>query len=68
MKLAYKVINDFRDAQDNNRLYKEGDEFPYGDSKPSKKRIEELSSKHPKYKMAFIKEVKEKKKSKKDKE
>jgi hypothetical protein len=68
--LAYKVINGFRDVQDNNRLYKEGDEFPSGDSKPSKKRIEELSKKHPKHKVAFIEEVKEKpkKKSKKDKE
>jgi hypothetical protein len=66
--LAYKVTKDFKDVQDNNRLYKEGDEFPKGNSKPSKKRIEELSSKHPKHKVSFIKEVKEKKKSNKDKE
>jgi hypothetical protein len=74
--MAYKVINSFRDATDKNRVYKEGDEFPAGDSKPSKKRIEELSKQHPKYKRSFIEEVKEKrevkekskKKSKKDKE
>jgi hypothetical protein len=68
--MAYKVINSFRDATDKNRVYKEGDEFPAGDSKPSKKRIEELSKQHPKYKRSFIEEVKEKskKKPKKDKE
>jgi hypothetical protein len=68
--MAYKVINSFRDATDKNRVYKEGDEFPAGDSKPSKKRIEELSKQHPKYKRSFIEEVKEKskKKTKKDKE
>lgn len=68
--MAYKVINSFRDAEDKNRLYKEGDEYPIGDSKPSKKRIEELSKKHQKYKKSFIEEVKGKseKKSKKDKE
>jgi hypothetical protein len=58
--LAYKVIKSFKDTQDDNRLYEVGDEFPKGDSKPTKKRLEELSSQHPVYKRAFIEEVKEK--------
>lgn len=64
--MPYKVINNFHDAEDNNRLYREGDEFPNGDSKPSKKRIDELSKKHPDHGVAFIEEVKTK--SKKDKD
>ncbi|TYR75579.1 hypothetical protein FZC79_10455 [Rossellomorea vietnamensis] len=58
--MVYKVINAFTDTQDNNRRYKVGDEFLQGNSKPTKKRLEELSNKHPKYKRAFIEEVKEK--------
>jgi hypothetical protein len=66
--LAHKVINKFRD--DDGTIYEVGDEYPKGDSKPTKKRIEELSQDHPKYRRFFIEEVKEKsnKKSKKDKE
>lgn len=59
----YKVINSFRDKEDNNTLYKVGEEFPKGDSKPSKKRIEQLSKTHPIYKSVFIQEVKEEKKT-----
>lgn len=54
--MAYKVINRFRDVEDNNTIYEVGDEFPKGDSKPTKKRIDELSKAHPKYKSIFIKE------------
>lgn len=61
--MKYKVINRFYDAEDNNAFYREGDEFPKGDSKPSKKRIEELSKKHPDHGVAFIEEVKSKGKS-----
>ncbi|MGM0807534.1 MAG: hypothetical protein ACQET8_22775 [Bacillota bacterium] len=66
--MAYKVIKRFRDKEDNNTIYEVGDEFPKGDSKATKKRLEELSSSHPVYRSAFIEEVAEKKKSKKDKE
>jgi len=54
--MAYKVINKFIDSEDNNTLYKVGDEFPKGDHKPTKKRIDELSKVHPKYKLAFLEE------------
>lgn len=56
----YRVINEFRDTRDNRKLYKVGDEYPKGAHKPTKKRINELLKEHPKYKCAFIEEVKEK--------
>lgn len=62
--MAHKVINRFKDKEDNNTVYEVGDEFPKGSSNPSKKRIEELSSPHPKYKSVFIEEIKEESKPK----
>jgi hypothetical protein len=64
--LAHKVINKFRDLD--GTIYEVGDDYPKGNSKPTKKRIEELAEEHPKYRRSFIEEVKEKKKSKNDKE
>lgn len=58
--MGYKVINKFKDKEDNNTLYKVGEEYPKGKHKPAKKRLEELSKEHSKYKVAFIKEVKNK--------
>lgn len=58
--MAYKVINKFMDTQNDNTLYNVGDEYPKGSYKPTKKRIEELTKPHPKYKCAFIEELKEK--------
>lgn len=49
----YKVINKFIDL-DNKTLYNVGEGFPKGNSKPTKKRINELLSIHPKYNCAFI--------------
>lgn len=63
--MAYKVINRFKDAD--GQVYEVGEEFPKRDSKATKKRIEELTADHPKYRRSFIEEVKEKGK-KKDKE
>ncbi|MCM3527851.1 hypothetical protein M4D56_01915 [Cytobacillus oceanisediminis] len=63
----FKVVNDFTDLEDNNTRYKAGDEYPKRDHKPSKKRIDELSGVHPKYKRVFIEEVKEETKAKKTK-
>lgn len=63
--MPYKVINVFKDTKDNNTVYAVGEEYPKTDHKPSKKRIEELQKKHPKYKRKFIEEVKEKPSSKK---
>jgi len=60
--MPYKVVNSFIDKEDNNTLYEVGEEYPKGDHKPTKKRIEELSKIHPKYKRVFIEEVKEEKK------
>jgi len=53
--MPYIVINKFIDQQNNNTLYKVGDQYPKGNYKPSKKRIEELSKPHPKHKCIFIK-------------
>ena len=55
--MSYQVINEFIDIEDNNTLYKVGDEYPKGDFKPTEERIEELSSVHPKYKRVFIEAV-----------
>ena len=60
--MAHKVINRFRDVD--GHVYEVGDEYPNKDSKPTKKRIEELSADHPKYRRSFIEEVKEKGKKK----
>lgn len=54
----YKVINEFKDLQDDRTRYKIGEEYPKGEYKPTKKRINELLKIHPKYKRAFIEEVK----------
>ncbi|MGD7021775.1 hypothetical protein ACQCVK_04230 [Rossellomorea vietnamensis] len=56
---TYKVVNGFTDAQDNNKVYKPGPDsfYPKGDYKPSKERIEELSTVHPKHKRIFIEAV-----------
>jgi hypothetical protein len=65
--MAYKVINSFTDLEDNNTLYRVGEEYPKGDYKPTQKRIEELSEVHPKQKRIFIEEV-EKEDEKADRE
>lgn len=58
--MPYKVINKFKDKEDNNNLYRVGEDYPKGSHKPTKKRLEELSKEHSKHKVAFIKEVKSK--------
>lgn len=55
--MAYKVVNTFRDLEDKNKLYRVGEVYPKGDHKPTKKRIEELSSIHPEQKRIFIEET-----------
>ncbi|MCV9886244.1 hypothetical protein [Metabacillus halosaccharovorans] len=57
--MPYKVINKFIDKNNDDTLYEVGDDFPKEGHKATKKRIEELSSKHPKYNRVFIEEVKE---------
>lgn len=60
--MKYKVINKFVDKQGGNTLYNVGDEYPKEGIKPTKKCVEELSKKHPRYKMVFIEEIKSNKK------
>lgn len=56
--MAFKVLNKFKDKD--GHLYQAGDVYPAeGKKAPAKKRVEELSQKHPKYKKVFIQEVKE---------
>ena len=52
--MEYKVINPFKDKENDNTKYNVGDRYPKGDLKTSKKRIEELSKKHSKHNVAFI--------------
>jgi hypothetical protein len=54
---TYIVVNAFEDLQDNKTRYKAGDPYPKSDHKPTKKRIEELSSVHPEHNLVFIKSV-----------
>lgn len=56
----FKVVSDFRDAKNNDHLYKVGDEYPVaGASKPTKARIEELAKGKNKYGKVFIEEVRD---------
>lgn len=42
---TYKVIHSFKDLKDNNHIYHEGkDKYPREGLKPTKKRIDELTS------------------------
>lgn len=51
----YKVIVKFVDLEDNNRVYKPGDDYPHSDApKPNKARIESLSTKKNKRKKELI--------------
>lgn len=60
--MKYKVIEDFTDLQDNNKVYYEGESFPKpANKKVSKKRIEELLSVKNKLGKPVIKEIKEEK-------
>lgn len=56
--MKHKVLHSFRDKDNDNTLYNVGEEYPKGDYKPTKKRIEELSKKHKKHKVAFIEGIK----------
>lgn len=60
--MAHKVINRFRDTD--GQIYEVGEEYPKGDAKATKKRIDELLDDHPKYRRSFIEEVREKGKKK----
>ncbi|WP_193554837.1 hypothetical protein [Halobacillus salinus] len=61
--MPYKVVNNFEDLKDEKHFYKVGDPYPRNNKKLNPARVKELSRKHPKYKRAFIEEVKEEKKT-----
>ena len=52
--MEYKVINPFKDKENDNTKYNVGDPYPKGDLKTSKKRIEYLSKKHSEHNVAYI--------------
>ncbi|MEK5390207.1 hypothetical protein NSQ59_07455 [Margalitia sp. FSL K6-0131] len=55
--MPYKVINRFRDKDNNNILYREGDQYPVEGYEASNERIQELSTEHPLHKKVFIEKV-----------
>lgn len=50
------VIQDFKDLQDNEHIYRKGDKFPHA-GRVKKERIEELSTENNKIGMPVIQEV-----------
>jgi hypothetical protein len=52
--MFYKVVNGFKDSQDNKREYKKDSIYPRAGYTPSAERIDELSSVHPKENKVFI--------------
>lgn len=57
--MSYKVINPFKDKEDNDTLYQKGENYPKGDFKPTKKRLELLLTIHPTRQLTFIVEEKD---------
>ena len=55
----YKVINFFKDGQDNGHSYKVGDVYPRAGLKPSAERVKALLSKNNKRGVPMIVEVEE---------
>lgn len=64
-KVVYKA---FKDLEDDNYFYKEGDIYPREGLEPSKKRITELSSNKNKIGKILIKKVEESKNNQEPKE
>ena len=54
--MGYKVITQFKDLQDKNRIYEVGDTFPATKRKVSKERLDELSGDSNKIGKPLIKE------------
>lgn len=52
----YVVVRDFKDLQDNDHIYRVGDEYPRS-GRAKKARIDELSSENNKIGQPLIKEV-----------
>ena len=61
----YRVVyKKFKDLEDNNHIYKQGDIYPREGLEPTKKRISELSSKKNKIGEILIKKIEESKENK----
>lgn len=60
----YKVIKAFTDLQDNNYLYKEGDEYPRKGFEVLPSRLKELATKANRRGEALIKEIEDEPKKK----
>lgn len=60
--MKFKVLEDFKERYDHNRIYEKDSEYPVGDFKPTDERIEELSTKNNDYSRPFIKAIKIEKK------
>lgn len=54
--MPYIVIKDFKDLQDSNHIYREGDKYPR-QGRAKKDRVEELSGPENKRGIPLIKEV-----------
>lgn len=54
--MAYKVINKFKDTD--GHIYEIGKPYPHK-GKPTKKRLSELTEKHPRYGVSFIEKIAE---------
>lgn len=61
--MAYKVIKNFFDLQDNNQEYRAGDVFPRSGLKVSAERLKELSTERNRRNQPLIKEIPEEVKS-----
>ena len=55
----HRVIEKFKDLQDNGHIYNVGDKFPHDGRKIPAKRISELASSKNKLKKVLIEEIKE---------
>ncbi|OVE34793.1 hypothetical protein CCZ20_24390 [Priestia aryabhattai] len=56
-KRKFEVIEDFKDLQDKDKIYRKGDSYPYpANKKVDDERLEELSSKRNKQGRPVIKE------------
>lgn len=57
---AFKVINRFKDNQQDGHVYEIGDAYPADGKKLDEKRAEFLTKKHAKYGVVFLEKVEDK--------
>lgn len=60
MSKSYRVIHDFKDLRDKNKIYRAGDAYPNpANKKVSAERLKQLSTKENKLGVQLIQEVKD---------